>query len=82
MADTEPFPDLKLSVKELKQDKICFDVDGIDSCMANAIRRSISDEVETMAIHRVIIRANETPMPDLFLARRLGLIPLKQERSC
>jgi len=48
--------------------------------LANAIRRSIS-EVPTLAIDEVEIYKNDSALYDEMLAHRLGLIPLKTEKS-
>ncbi len=48
--------------------------------LANAIRRSIS-EIPTLAIDEVEIFKNGSALYDEMLAHRLGLIPLKTEKS-
>ena len=48
--------------------------------LANAIRRSIS-EIPTLAIDEVEIYKNDSALYDEVLAHRLGLIPLKTEKS-
>ena len=48
--------------------------------LANAIRRSVS-EVKTLAIDDVEIFKNDSALYDEILAHRLGLIPLKTEKS-
>lgn len=48
--------------------------------LANAIRRSIS-EVPTLAIEDVEIYKNDSAIYDEMLAHRLGLVPLKTEKS-
>jgi DNA-directed RNA polymerase subunit D len=48
--------------------------------LANALRRSIS-EVQTLAIEDVEIFKNDSALYDEVLAHRLGLIPLKTEKS-
>lgn len=52
----------------------------ISETLANAIRRSIS-EVPTLAIDEVEIVKNDSALYDEVLAHRLGLIPLKTEKS-
>jgi DNA-directed RNA polymerase I and III subunit RPAC1 len=52
------------------------DIQGIDSAMANAIRRILIAEVPTMAIERVDLWQNTSVLPDEVLAHRLGLIPI------
>ena len=53
-----------------------FDILGIDSPIANALRRTIISEVPTMVIHKVNIYQNTSIIPDEVLAHRLGLIPI------
>lgn len=48
--------------------------------LANAIRRSVA-EVPTLAIDEVEIYKNDSALYDEVLAHRLGLIPLKTEKS-
>ena len=48
--------------------------------LANAIRRSLS-EVHTLAIDEVEIFKNDSALYDEFLSHRLGLVPLKTEKS-
>ncbi|MCM8782725.1 MAG: DNA-directed RNA polymerase subunit D [Candidatus Omnitrophica bacterium] len=48
--------------------------------LANALRRSIS-EIPTLAIDEVEIFKNDSALYDEVLAHRLGLIPLKTEKS-
>jgi len=48
--------------------------------LANAIRRSLSD-VPTLAIDEVEIYKNDSALYDEVVANRLGLVPLKTEKS-
>lgn len=48
--------------------------------LANAIRRSVA-EVPTLAIDEVEIYKNDSALYDEMLAHRLGLVPLKTEKS-
>lgn len=52
----------------------------ISESLANAIRRSVS-EVKTLAIDEVEIFKNDSALYDEVLAHRLGLVPLKTEKS-
>ncbi|KAL1130207.1 hypothetical protein AAG570_013145 [Ranatra chinensis] len=54
-----------------------FDVIGIDPSLINAFRRILISEVPTMAIEKVYISSNTSPLQDEILAHRLGLVPLK-----
>jgi DNA-directed RNA polymerase subunit D len=51
-----------------------------DESFANAIRRSVS-EIPVLAIDEVEIFKNDSALYDEVLAHRLGLIPLKTEKS-
>ncbi|GMY30917.1 DNA-directed RNA polymerases I and III subunit RPAC1 isoform X2 [Fagus crenata] len=53
-----------------------FDMIGIDPALANAFRRILIAEVPTMAIEKVLIKANSSPVQDEVLAHRLGLLPI------
>tara|TARA_Y100000310_G_scaffold308876_1_gene352440 strand:+ start:493 stop:1188 length:696 start_codon:yes stop_codon:yes gene_type:complete len=52
----------------------------VSESLANAIRRSIS-EVPTLAIDEVEIYKNDSALYDEVLAHRVGLIPIKTEKS-
>ena len=48
--------------------------------LANAIRRSLSD-VPTLAIDDVEVYKNDSALYDEIIANRLGMVPLKTEKS-
>ncbi len=52
---------------------------GMDTSLVNGIRRTIMENVPTLAIENVSIYANNSVMFDEFLASRLGLIALKTD---
>lgn len=52
----------------------------ISESLANAIRRSIS-EIQTLAFDEVEIFKNDSALYDEVLAHRIGLIPIKTEKS-
>lgn len=52
----------------------------VSESLANAIRRSVA-EVPTLAISEVEIFKNDSALYDELLAHRLGLVPLKTEKS-
>ncbi|KAJ4755134.1 DNA-directed RNA polymerase family protein [Rhynchospora pubera] len=66
----------KVEVIRLTEDEMEFDMIGIDAAIANAFRRILISEVPTMAIERVFMVDNTSPIVDEVLAHRLGLIPL------
>jgi len=57
-------------------DRIVFDMVGIEAPLANALRRILLAEVPTMAIERVLLFQNTSIIQDEVLAHRLGLIPI------
>ncbi|KAM0681851.1 DNA-directed RNA polymerases I and III subunit RPAC1 [Mitosporidium daphniae] len=58
------------------QDELEFDLVGVDSSIANAIRRILIAEIPTVAIEKVYILNNTSIVQDEILAQRLGLIPI------
>ncbi len=52
----------------------------IDESLANAIRRFVN-KVPILAIDEVEISKNESPLYDETIAHRIGLVPLKMEKS-
>jgi len=68
-----------MNVIENTKEKLVLRVDANEP-LANAIRRSIS-EISTLAIDEVEIFKNDSALYDEVLAHRLGLIPLKTDKS-
>jgi DNA-directed RNA polymerase II subunit RPB3 len=66
-----------VTIKHMTEDTMVFYVANIDMSIANALRRIMIAEVETIAIDMVEVRANDSVLFDEFLAHRLGLIPFK-----
>ena len=58
-----------------------FYIANIDLSIANALRRVMIAEVETLAIEMVEVRANDTVLFDEFLAHRLGLVPFRHKQG-
>ncbi|NPA74490.1 MAG: DNA-directed RNA polymerase subunit D [Euryarchaeota archaeon] len=79
---------MELNILELKDRFVRFEIKGITPAMANALRRTLINDIPKLAIHKVIfhhgqIRDSEdnvydssTPLFDEIIAHRLGLIPL------
>lgn len=67
------------SIRVVEQDaeKIVFDMVGIDAPIANAFRRTLLEDVPTMAIHTCVFSDNTSIVPDEVLAHRLGLVPIR-----
>ncbi len=60
-------------------EKLVIKLDANET-LANAIRRSVS-EISTLAVDEVEIFKNDSALYDEILAHRLGLVPLKTEKS-
>jgi len=69
-----------MEVEFLEQDKkhnrLSFVIKGTSPAFANMLRKTIIDEVPTMAIEDVEMRKNSSVLYDEMIAHRLGLIPL------
>ena len=70
---------IKITNFDKEKQKLSF-VTDIDVSLANAIRRSAL-EIPIMAIDEVEIIKNDSALYDEILANRLGLIPIKTEKS-
>lgn len=54
-----------------------FTTSGMNSSMANALRRIMISDVPTMSIENVSIIENNGLLPDEMIAHRLGLLPIR-----
>lgn len=70
---------MKLKIIKQRDDRIEFNISGIDTSLANALRRAIISEVPVMAVEKVTFYDNSSILSDEILAHRLGLIPLKTD---
>jgi DNA-directed RNA polymerase subunit D len=70
---------VEAKIIEAQGNVLRFYIRGIETQIANAIRRIIMAEVPTMAIEDVIVVENTSAVHDEILAHRLGLIPLKSD---
>lgn len=61
------------------KDKLVLRIEANET-LANAIRRSVS-EVPTLAVDEIEIYKNDSALYDEVIANRIGLIPLKTEKS-
>ncbi|KZO97451.1 RBP11-like subunits of RNA polymerase, partial [Calocera viscosa TUFC12733] len=67
----------RLDIQRLTPSTIDFDLIGVNASIANALRRKLIAEVETIAIEKVSVWQNTSMMQDEVLAARLGLVPLR-----
>ncbi len=72
-----------VEIKILKKSdrKMKFVVDGIRYGMANALRRTMINEIPTMSIESVDFEENSSGLFDEITAHRLGLIPLMFDKK-
>ncbi|KAM3862545.1 DNA-directed RNA polymerases I and III subunit RPAC1 [Diretmus argenteus] len=69
----------RIDLVDLDEDRLEFDMQGVDAAVANAFRRILLAEVPTMAVEKVFIYNNTSIIQDEVLAHRLGLIPIKAD---
>lgn len=62
--------------EDKKTGKLSFSISNISPAFANALRRTIIDDVPTMAIETAEISKNSSILYDEVIAHRIGLIPL------
>ncbi|PVF96788.1 putative Rpc40-40 kd subunit of DNA-directed RNA polymerases I and III [Serendipita vermifera] len=75
--DLEDFKEhLKIDFQYVTDERIEFDLVGVDASIANAFRRILIAEVPTVAIERVYVYNNTSVIHDEVLSHRLGLVPL------
>ncbi len=70
-----------MNIKVLKKtsEKLIFLIDGINSNIANTLRRFIINHVPTLAIEEVNMQRNSSALYNEMVAHRLGLIPLRSD---
>jgi len=68
-----------MEIIQKKENSIIFKT-KVDESLLNAIRRSVN-QIPVMAIDEVEIHRNDSPLYDETIAHRIGLIPLKMEKS-
>jgi len=68
---------MKLSkVKEEKNGRLTFELEGVSFGFANALRRAMMESVPTMAVDEVEIKQNSSILYDEMIAHRIGMVPL------
>jgi len=67
-----------MKVEYLKKDdaRVKFVLRGVNFTTANAVRRAIMTYVPSMAVDRVTVYENSSPLYEEMIAQRLGLVPL------
>ncbi|MBS7614482.1 DNA-directed RNA polymerase subunit D [Candidatus Bathyarchaeota archaeon] len=70
---------MDINILEKNEESIRLIVEGINTLMANTIRRLILTEVPVMALDDIVMIENSSVLHDEILALRLGLIPLKTD---
>jgi DNA-directed RNA polymerase II subunit RPB3 len=70
-----------IDIIDSQDGRLRFKISRIDVSVANALRRTMIAEVETLAITTVTIEENSGVLHDEFLAHRLGLVPFKHVRG-
>ncbi|MFZ2455687.1 MAG: DNA-directed RNA polymerase subunit D [Candidatus Altiarchaeia archaeon] len=70
---------MKLTIIEATENKVKFNVSGLDLALANALRRIVISEIPTMAIESVTYYENSSILNDEILSLRLGLMPIKTD---
>ncbi|MBW2967737.1 DNA-directed RNA polymerase subunit D [Candidatus Woesearchaeota archaeon] len=73
--------EVELIEQNKKQNRVTFLIKGTTPAFANMLRKTITDEVPTMAIEDVEFRKNSSVLYDEMIAHRLGLIPLATDLS-
>ncbi len=82
MREIFPYNKEKMEIKILskKEERISFLMKGIDTSIANTLRRSVQ-EIPTLAVDEVEFIKNDSALFDEIIAHRLGLLPLKMEKG-
>lgn len=72
-----------MKLKKLNEDKknmkLSFEIKDSDEAFVNAIRRTIIEEVPTLAIEDLEVKENSSALYDEMLALRIGLTPIKTD---
>ena len=68
---------LNIKILHQEDEKVEFELVGIDAVLANTIRRVLLSETPSIAIENVYIKNNTSIMQDEVLAHRLGLLPIR-----
>lgn len=76
--DLEKFRnEVEIRIQSSTEEQMVFDLIGVDTSFANALRRILIAEIPTMAIDKVKLFQNTSILQDEVLCHRLGLLPIK-----
>jgi len=67
---------ITIEVLESEKNSVSFVLKGATAAFANSLRRSVLEDVPTLAIENIEFRKNSSVLYDEILAHRLGLVPL------
>ncbi len=72
---------MKLSILHNDGNSLSFKLDGTNFAFANSLRRSMINNVSSLAIDKVTFYENSSAMFDEYLAHRIGLIPIRTPKD-
>jgi DNA-directed RNA polymerase alpha subunit len=67
---------MRVEVLSVQGETLKFELEGVNSGVANAIRRVLIDELPTLAIETMDVYVNESAVLDEVIGHQMGLIPL------
>ena len=67
---------MNLKILKQNEEKIVYHISNAETSLVNALRRTIMEEVATMAVTEVTFAKNNSALYDEILAHRIGLLPL------
>lgn len=69
----------RLNLRSLDRTTAEFSLSSVEMALANSLRRVMIADIPTVTIDQVGIKQNSSPLPDEFIAHRLGMVPLRSE---
>ncbi|KAH0784966.1 RNA polymerase II core subunit [Histomonas meleagridis] len=72
-------PEIRLTNLDSENNHIEFELTNVSTAFANALRRVMISEVPTMSFDDLYFRQNTSPLPDEFIAHRIGLLPIHSD---
>jgi DNA-directed RNA polymerase I and III subunit RPAC1 len=73
---------LEVHVSSATDEDLQFDLTGVHAAIANALRRIMIAEVESVALETIYLNENTSIIQDEVLCHRLGLVPLRVDPMC